>query len=126
MSLPVLVAEVVEFPPENKLKGVVFDPFCFIFAQIFAYLIYFSYLCSRIGYKKIMMKRLLILWSLLMPVVMAAQMVQPVTWTGEEIGDSVRLKASIEEGWHMTIIEFGDREYDEEFVDSFVVTLAKS
>ena len=61
-----------------------------------------------------------------MPVVMAAQMVQPVTWTGEEIGDSVRLKASIEEGWHMTIIEFGDREYDEEFVDSFVVTLAKS
>ncbi len=54
-----------------------------------------------------------------------AQMVQPVTWSGEEIGDSVRLKAEIEKGWHMNIIEFGEREFDEEFADSFVITLAK-
>ena len=62
----------------------------------------------------------------MMPLVASAQMVQPVKWTGEETGDSVRLKATIEKGWHMTIIEFGDREYDEEFTDSFVVTLAKT
>ena len=43
----------------------------------------------------------------------AAQIVEPVKWSGEEIGDSVRLKASIEEGWHMSIIEFGEMEFDE-------------
>ena len=55
-----------------------------------------------------------------------AQLVQPVKWSGEEIGDSVRLKATIEPNWHMTIIEFGEREFDEEFTDSFVLTLAKA
>ena len=53
-------------------------------------------------------------------------MVEPVKWSGEEIGDSVRLKAAIEPNWHMTIIEFGDREYEQEFTDSFVVTVAKT
>ena len=53
-------------------------------------------------------------------------MVQPVKWTGEEIGDSVRLKAVIDPGFHMSIIEFGEREFDEEFADSFVITLAKT
>ena len=56
----------------------------------------------------------------------AAQIVEPVKWSGEEIGDSVRLKASIEPGWHMSIIEFGEMEFDEEYVDSFVITLAKA
>ena len=55
-----------------------------------------------------------------------AQLVQPVKWSGEEIRDSVRLKARIDKGWHMTIIEFGEREYEQEFTDSFVVTLAKA
>lgn len=54
-----------------------------------------------------------------------AELVQPVKWSGEEFGDSVRLTAQIEPGWHMTIIEFGDREYEEEFTDAFVITLAK-
>ena len=53
-----------------------------------------------------------------------AQMVQPVKWSGERVGDSVRIKAAIEPGWHMNIIEFGEREFDEEFADSFVITLA--
>ena len=53
-----------------------------------------------------------------------AQLVQPVKWSGEEFGDSVRLKATIDEGWHMTIIEFGEREFDKEYADSFVITLA--
>ena len=61
---------------------------------------------------------------LLIPV--KAQIVEPVKWSGEEIGDSVRLKASIEPGWHMSIIEFGEMEFVEEYVDSFVITLAKA
>ena len=53
-------------------------------------------------------------------------MVQPVKWNGKQVGDSVRIKAAIEPGWHMNIIEFGEREFDEEFADSFVITLAQT
>lgn len=53
-----------------------------------------------------------------------AQMVEPVKWSGETVGDSVRVKAQIEPGWHMNIIEFGEREFDVEFADSFVITVA--
>lgn len=73
------------------------------------------------------MKRLILSTiAILYTVLMSAQIVQPVTWSGEEIGDSVRLKATIEEGWHMNIIEFGEREFDQEFADSFVITIAQS
>ena len=72
------------------------------------------------------MKRILTILLAFLPLFAAAQMVQPVKWSGEEAGDSVRLKATIEEGWHMTIIEFGDREFDEEYKDSFVLTVAKA
>ena len=47
-------------------------------------------------------------------------------WSGEQVGDSVRVTATIEPGWHMTIIEFGEREFDQEFTDSFSIVLAKS
>ena len=72
------------------------------------------------------MKRILGILLAVLPMMAAAQLVQPVKWTGEEIGDSVRLKAVIDPGFHMSIIEFGDFEYDDEYVDSFVVTLAKT
>ena len=73
------------------------------------------------------MKKLLGIIISFFPLVVHAQMVQPVKWSGEEIGgDSVQLKAKIEPNWHMTIIEFGEREYDEEFSDSFVITIAKA
>lgn len=72
------------------------------------------------------MRRILTILLAILPLMVAAQLVQPVKWTGEEIGDSVRLTATIEPGWHMTIIEFGEREFDEEFADSFVITLAKT
>ena len=72
------------------------------------------------------MKRILGILLAVLPLMAAAQLVQPVKWTGEEIGDSVRLKAVIDPGFHMSIIEFGDFEYDDEYVDSFVVTLAKT
>ncbi len=70
------------------------------------------------------MKRILTILVALIPLFAAAELVQPVTWSGEAVGDSVRIKAAIEPGWHMNIIEFGEREYDEEFADSFVITLA--
>ena len=72
------------------------------------------------------MKKFFTILVCLLPLCVSAQIVQPVTWTGEAVGDSVRLKAAIEPGWHMNIIEFGEREYDEEFADSFVITLAKT
>ena len=72
------------------------------------------------------MKRILFILLACVPMMAAAQLVQPVKWSGEEMGDSVRLKAVIDPGFHMSIIEFGDFEYDDEYVDSFVVTLAKA
>ena len=71
------------------------------------------------------MRKLLSILVCLLPLWAVAQIVQPVTWSGEMIGDSVRIRAAIEPGWHMNIIEFGEREFDEEFADSFVITLAK-
>ena len=70
------------------------------------------------------MRKLLSILICLLPLWAVAQIVQPVTWSGEEVGDSVRIRAAIEPGWHMNIIEFGEREFDEEFADSFVITLA--
>ena len=62
-----------------------------------------------------------------MPLIMAAQLVEPVKWSGEQVGDSVRLTATIEEGWHMTLISIGDEEIGEEIHESpFTLTLATS
>ena len=72
------------------------------------------------------MRKILIILLAIMPVMAGAQIVQPVTWSGEERGDSVRLKAVVEPGWHMNIIEFGELEFDGEYTDSFVITLAKA
>lgn len=72
------------------------------------------------------MKKYLIILFALFPLLVAAQMVQPVKWTGELMNDSVRIKAQIEKGWHMSIIEFGDREFAQEYADSFIITIAKA
>lgn len=72
------------------------------------------------------MKKFFTILVCLLPLCVSAQIVQPVTWSGEQVGDSVRLKAAIEPGWHMNIIEFGEREFDEEFADSFVITLSQT
>ena len=72
------------------------------------------------------MKKFFTILVCLLPLCVSAQIVQPVTWSGEQVGDSVRLKAAIEPGWHMNIIEFGEREFDEEFAESFVITLAQT
>ena len=72
-----------------------------------------------------MMKKIYTILFALLPIFAAAELVQPVKWSGEMVGDSVWIKAAIEPGWHMNIIEFGELEFDQEFADSFVITLAK-
>ena len=72
------------------------------------------------------MKRILGILLAFMPLMVAAQMVQPVKWTGEEIGDSVRLKATVEPGWHMSILEMGEFMFTQEYKDSFVMTVSKT
>ena len=72
------------------------------------------------------MKRIFFILLTMLPMMVVAQMVEPVKWSGETVGDSVRIKAQIEPGWHMNIIEFGEREFDEEYADSFVITVATS
>jgi len=58
---------------------------------------------------------------------MTAQIVEAVKWSGEEAGDSVRLTATIQEGWHMTLISIGDEEIGEEIYDSpYTLTFAKA
>ena len=80
------------------------------------------------------MKRVLGILLAILPLMVAAEMVQPVTWTGEEagtmdengIGDSVRIRATVDEGWHMSILEMGEFMFTQEYKDSFVMTVAKT
>ena len=55
-----------------------------------------------------------------------AQLVQPIKWAGEVVGDSVRLTATIEKGWHLNIIELGDGFYIDEYEGTFTETVAKA
>ena len=55
-----------------------------------------------------------------------AQLIQPIKWTGEVVGDSVRLTATIEQGWHLNIIELGNGFYMDEYEGTFTETIAKS
>ena len=72
------------------------------------------------------MRKILIILLSIIPLFAAAQLVQPVKWSGEEVGDSVRIRAEVEPGWHMSIIEMGDFVFTQEFKDSFEMTVAKS
>ena len=56
----------------------------------------------------------------------AAQIVQPIKWTGAVEGDSVKLTATIEQGWHLNIIELGDGFYMDEYEGTFTETVAKA
>ncbi len=55
-----------------------------------------------------------------------AQLVQPIKWSGEVVGDSIRLIANIEKGWHLNIIELGDGFYMDEYEGTFTETIAKA
>ena len=73
------------------------------------------------------MKRYLIILLALLPLLAAAEILNPITWSGEEVGDSVRLTATFEPGWHMILISVGDEEIGEEIYESpFILTLAEA
>ena len=63
----------------------------------------------------------------MLPLIAGAEVMQPVKWSGEEIGDSVRLTATIEDGWYMTLISVGEEEIGEEIhAESYTLTLAQA
>ena len=63
----------------------------------------------------------------LIPLFVSAEIVQPVKWTGKQVGDSVRVTATFEPGWHMTLISVGDEEIGEEIYESpYTLTLAQA
>ena len=73
------------------------------------------------------MKRLLNIFAVIAIALTAqAQLVEPIKWKGELIGDSVRLTATIEDGWHLNIIELGDGFYMDEYEGTFTETVAKA
>ncbi len=73
------------------------------------------------------MKRIYFILLAFLPLWMAAQLVQPVKWTGEKMGDSVRLTAVVEPGWHMTLISIGDEEIGKEIYETpYTITLAQA
>ena len=51
------------------------------------------------------------------------QIVNPVRWSGEQAGDSVRLTAEIEAGWHLTVIEVNGTMVGEEYAGTYSLTL---
>ena len=64
------------------------------------------------------MKRIVSILLLIVPLFVVAQIQQPVKWSGEEIGDSVRCTAMIEPGWHMTLISVGEQEIGEDIFET--------
>lgn len=41
-----------------------------------------------------------------------AQILEPVHWHSEVIGDSIRVTATIDEGWQLSLMQLGDTEFD--------------
>ena len=74
------------------------------------------------------MKRIMTIFLAVIAIALTAhaQIVQPIKWTGTVDGDSVRLTATIEKGWHLNIIELGDGFYIDEYEGTFTETIAKS
>lgn len=48
---------------------------------------------------------------------------QPVTWSAQQVNDSVVLTASIDSGWHMTLISIGDSMIGEDYDESYQYTM---
>ena len=74
------------------------------------------------------MKRLTTIFFAVIAIALTAQaqLVQPIKWTGALEGDSVKLTATIEKGWHLNIIELGDGFYIDEYEGTFTETVAKA
>ncbi|MGM9837733.1 MAG: protein-disulfide reductase DsbD family protein [Paludibacteraceae bacterium] len=73
------------------------------------------------------MKKYILFFLLMMTAVQAVgQIVTPVRWSGETVGDSVRLTATVESGWHMTLIAIDGITIGQEYADGCVLMLAKA
>ena len=74
------------------------------------------------------MKRLTTIFFAVIAIALTAhaQIVQPIKWAGAVEGDSVKLTATIEKGWHLNIIELGDGFYMDEYEGTFTETVAKT
>ena len=73
------------------------------------------------------MKRIMTIFAVIAIALTAgAQIVQPIKWTGAIEGDSIHLSATIEDGWHLNIIELGDGFYMDEYEGTFTETVAKA
>ena len=73
------------------------------------------------------MKRIMTIFAVMaIALTAAAQSVQPIKWAGAVEGDSVKLTATIEKGWHLNIIELGDGLYIDEYEGIFTETVAKA
>ncbi len=55
-----------------------------------------------------------------------AQMVNTVHWSGTQMGDSVLLTATIDAGWHMTLISINDSAVGMEYGDTYTLALPYS
>ncbi len=68
--------------------------------------------------------------GLLMAVVATAQILDPIHWTMVDEGDNVRISATIDEGWVLSIMAMGDTEYDlldePEFEGTYEVVMPKN
>ena len=53
-----------------------------------------------------------------------AEVLQPVRWTGEPLGDSIRLTAEVDSGWHLTVISIGDSMLGQEYASGCTLNLA--
>ena len=83
--------------------------------------------CRTPDTKKQNMKRIMTIFAAIAIALTAgAQIVQPIKWTGAIEGDSVKLTATIEKGWHLNIIELGDGFYMDEYEGTFTETVAKA
>ena len=73
------------------------------------------------------MKRIMTIFAVMAIALTAqAQIVQPIKWAGTVEGDSIRLTATIDKGWHLNIIELGDGFYMDEYEGTFTETVAKA
>lgn len=64
-----------------------------------------------------------ILVGLLVTVGLRAEVVNPVHWSSQPMGDSIVVTATIDSGWHMTLISIADSIVGEEYADTYSITL---
>lgn len=71
-----------------------------------------------------------LLVGLLMELGLAAQILEPIHWSMDDMGDSVLISATIDEGWTLSIMSIGDTEFDAwdepEYEAVYTCTMAKS